>query len=41
MGPRAAYAAKKVNIMHKGSLDLFEDFRGLKLHLFEDLRPLK
>jgi hypothetical protein len=26
---------------HKGSLDPFEDFRGLKLHLFEDLRPLK
>jgi hypothetical protein len=26
---------------HKGSLDLFEVFRGLKLHLFEDFRPLK
>jgi hypothetical protein len=24
-----------------GSLELFEDFRGLKLHLFEDFRPQK
>ena len=24
-----------------GSLELFEDFLGLKLHLFEDLRPRK
>jgi hypothetical protein len=24
-----------------GSLELFEDFLGLKLHLFEDFRPRK
>jgi hypothetical protein len=29
------------NMFDIGSLELFADFLGLKLHLFEDFRPMK